>query len=61
MELLDNVFVTVKKVKSIETYMAGLDAKINVKVSGLDSKPDAMLNSFFEATKSRTTIAKREA
>lgn len=46
-----------KKVEVIETYVAGLNAKINDKISGLDSKRDAIMLSLSEATKSEPTNA----
>lgn len=41
--------------------MAGLNTEIDEKVSGLDSKVDAILISMSEANKSEPSVAEREA
>lgn len=50
-----------KKVDVIETYVSGLNTKINEKFSGLDSKLDAIMLSLSEATKSGPTVVERDA
>lgn len=50
-----------KRSNTIETFVVGLNAKLDAKVSGLDSKLDAILLSLFEATKSGPTNVEKEA
>lgn len=50
-----------KKFESLDTYVAGLNAKIDEKVSGLDSKLDGILISLSKRNKSEHTTVEREA
>lgn len=50
-----------KKVDAIETYVDRLNAKMDEKVSGLDSKLNVILNILFETNKSGPTTAEKEA
>lgn len=46
MELQDNVSVAVSKVESLHKSVAQLDSKLDAKVSGLNTKLDAILKSL---------------
>lgn len=61
LEIRDSISGTMKKVNAIEAFVDGLNTRLDVKVFGLDSKLDAILNSLSTTKPSRPTTAVREA